>query len=109
MFINFKLTLVNDDPEIFLTELETIVVCMNKCVNTGRSNKSDTDIILQVIANFPKEYEIKIHQIKYDMEKDPTKVTIEVLRTELRARNNRITELNKNSKKKDEHALKAIM
>ena len=67
---------------------------MRKSTIIGKSNKSDTDIILQVIANFPKEYEIKIHQIKYDMEKDPTKVTIEILCTELRARYARIAELN---------------
>ena len=43
------------------------------------------------------------------MESDPTKVTIEVLRTELQARYARIKERNKNSKEKDKHALEAVM
>ena len=54
MFINSKLTLVNNDPKIFLTKLEKIVVCMNKCAIADKNSKSDTDIILQVITKFPK-------------------------------------------------------
>ena len=63
-----------------------------------------------MIAEFPKEYEIEVHQIDHDMEEDPTKVTSKVLRTEIQARYARITELNgKKIKKKDEPALAAIM
>ena len=43
------------------------------------------------------------------MESDPTSVTIKVLRTELQVRYDHIKELNKISKKKDEHALKAVI
>ena len=50
IFINSELPSINNDPEIFSRELDTIVVCVNKCTITGKSNKSDTDIILQVIA-----------------------------------------------------------
>ena len=82
---------------------------MNKYKISGKSSKSDTNIILQVIAKFPKEYKIEVHQIKHDMESDPTSVTIKVLRTELQVRYDHIKELNKNSKKKDEHALKAVI
>ena len=65
---------------------------MSKCVITGRSNKGDTGIILQLIAKLPTEYEMEVHQIKHNMEEDPTKVTIEVLGTELQVRHAHIKE-----------------
>ena len=108
MFINSD-RMVDEDPEIFLTELETIVTRMNKCTIQGKSDRTDTDIILQVIEKLSKAYEIEVHQIKHDMAHNPGNVNIKVLRTKTGAMYARINELNNHSKKKDEHALKAIM
>mmetsp|Transcript_31404 Transcript_31404/g.51248 ORF Transcript_31404/g.51248 Transcript_31404/m.51248 type:complete len:142 (-) Transcript_31404:455-880(-) len=82
MFINYELA-VDEDPEIFLTKLETDVTHMNKCVIQGKSDKTDTDIILHVIAKLPKAYEIEFHQIEHNMEHDPGKVSMKALRTKI--------------------------
>ena len=63
--------MVDEDPEIFLTELETIVTRMNKCTIQGKSDRTDTDIILQVIAKLSKAYEIEVHQIEHNMKHNP--------------------------------------
>ena len=108
LFMNSELT-VDEDPKIILTELITVDICMNKCNIQGKSDKTDTDIIPLVIAKLPKAYKIEVHQIEHNMVHNPGNVNIKVLRTKIRARYARINELTKNSKKKDEHALEAII
>ena len=67
--------------------------------NLGKSYKGDTSIILYVTAKIPKEYKIEVDQVEHNREKDPAKVTINVLQTILWARFACIKEQNKNSKK----------
>ena len=66
LFINSEL-IVDKDPEIFLTELETVAIRMNKCNIQGKSDKTDIDIIFQVIKKLPKAYEIKAHQVEFSL------------------------------------------
>ena len=51
-FVNTGLESKDHDPEVFLTELEAIVLRMNSCEIKGKSKKTDMDIILQAIAIF---------------------------------------------------------
>ena len=82
LFMNSELT-VDEDPKIILTELITVDICMNKCNIQGKSDKTDTDIILQVIDKLPKAYKIKVHQIEHDMAHNPGNMNIKVLCTEI--------------------------
>ena len=62
-----------------------------------------------MVENVPREYDIEVHQIKQGMENDLTSMATNVSCTELQASYAHTKELNKNSKKKDDHTFKAIM
>ena len=57
---------------------------MNAIKIDGKSDRTDIDIVLTILAKLPKDlYAIEIHQVESDIA-NKVKVTIESLRTELR-------------------------
>ena len=54
-FTDMELTSCDKDPDKFITELEALRVQMNKTTIAGKSKKSETNLILHVLANVPEQ------------------------------------------------------
>jgi hypothetical protein len=60
-FTNSKLSKDEDDPDEWITHLEALRTRMNEVQIVGKSMKSDTDLILHILANVPEAYEMQVN------------------------------------------------
>ena len=63
---------------------------MNEVQIVGKSMKSDTDIILHILANVPEAYKMQVNKLETILKKDLCTVTIETVREKLNGRFARI-------------------
>ena len=89
-FANSKLESDEDDPDEWITSLESLKTRMNEVVITGKTAKSEIDMILHILANLPESYEGQVSAIKKDLTIDPTTATIDKIRETLNLRCARI-------------------
>ena len=88
-----ELTSCDKDPDKFITELEALRVQMNKTTVAGKSEKSETDLILHVLANVPEQYEMVVQSLQRGIglpSSDTNATTIETVRRELTLRYERM-------------------
>jgi len=72
------------DPDLFITKMESIRTQMNQIQIVGKTPISDVDLILLIINNVPEAYSNQVQYINHMLDDDPTNLTIEQVRTELR-------------------------
>ena len=92
-FAEMELTSCDTDPDKFITNLEALMVQMNKTSIPGKSNKSETDLILHIMANVPEQYETAVQALQRGIglpSTDPNATTIETVRRELTLRYERM-------------------
>ena len=107
-FINAVFTPPTSDPDMFIRSLEDLALRMNTIKIDGKSDKTETDVILAILAKLPQDlYAIEIHQVETNLA-NKVKVTIESLRTELRTGYARIMAQQDGKGGVDEQALAAI-
>ena len=85
-----KLNSDEDDPDPFITNLGAFCARMNKIKLTGKSSKTETDLILHVLVNIPEVYTTQITVIETLMGTHTDTVTIELLRNKLNAQYGRL-------------------
>ena len=108
-FANSKLESDEDDPDEWITSLESLKTRMNEVVITGKTAKSEIDMILHILANLPESYEGQVSAIEKDLTIDPTTATIDKIRDTLNLRYARIQKTRDAAPKNDqERALSAI-
>ena len=88
-FAQLKLECVADDPDEWVTKLERI----RHRLRTMKSIISEEDLLIHILNNLPKEYESTIETAEKDLN-DGT-LSIESLRTIMRARYNRMKKYEK--------------
>jgi hypothetical protein len=69
---------------------------MNEVQIVGKSTKSNTDLILHILANVPEAYEMQVNEL------DPRTVTIETVRKKLNGRFARIQKLRRIASNNDQ-------
>ena len=84
-FTNSRLRSEMADPDVWLTRLEGLRTDMNKCTITGKTDKSETDLIIHVLANLPEGYEVTVNDISNDI-KANRNISVEDVREQLNAR-----------------------
>lgn len=93
-FANSSLTSCDKDPEKFIMELEALRTEMNKVRIPGKSEKTETDMILHILANVPEEYEMVVQSLQRNVGLDPSTnpnaTTITKVREELTLRYDRL-------------------
>ena len=57
---------------------------MNQIQIVGKTPISDVDLILLIVNNVPEAYSNQVQYINHMLDDDPTNLTIEQVRTELR-------------------------
>ncbi len=106
-FANSKLKSVDADPEQWLTELESLRSEMNKVTIAGKSDMTDVDLIIHVLANLPEEYEVAVSKLEEKLKDSRNPLELEDVREELNSRFERITKHAAESK--DDKALMAVL
>jgi gag-polypeptide of LTR copia-type len=82
-FQNSQLSSVDQDPDIWITELEL----MRKRLKTLKVIIEDEDFVMQVINNLPMEYDSLVEAIEEDMNKElEDQITVKRVRERIRAR-----------------------
>ena len=97
-FTNSQLRSEMADSDVWLTKLKGLRTDMNKCVITGKSKKSEIDLIIHVLANLPEEYEVTVNNISNDI-KASRNISVEDVREQLNARFDWIKDHARESKK----------
>ena len=105
-FTNSILESSSDDPDEWITELESLRAEID-AVNISGTKMTDMDFNIHVLGNLPEEYEVAVESLEEKMEDTSVTLDIEDIRTKLNARFARI---NKKSAKKsdDEQAFNTI-
>ena len=85
-FANSKLESDEDDPDEWITSLESLKARMNEVVITGKTAKSEINMISHILANLPESYEGQVSAIEKDLTIDPTTATIDKIRETLNLR-----------------------
>ena len=83
-FHMLKLTSVDEDPDIWLTELEL----KRRRLKTLGSTIEDDDLILHILNHLPKEYEMVIELCEDDLSRG--KIELSTVKERIRARYNRL-------------------
>ena len=78
-FATSKLMSAASNHDVWLTKLESVQIDMNKCLIAGKTDKLETDLIIHVLANLPKEYLVTVNDLKKDIKAGKT-VTIKDVR-----------------------------
>ena len=63
---------------------------MNEVTITGKSGKTDTDLVLHILANIPEAYENQVNKLEIKMIANPTTGMIKVVHKKLNTRYARI-------------------
>jgi len=79
----------SEDPDEWITKLESIKVKLAEM----NSTISDEDLLVHILNNLPKEYEIQQSKLEAQFGSTTSPLTIEDVRTELNLKFIRITEL----------------
>ncbi len=95
-----KLESAKDDPDIWITDLESLRVKMNN-VNIS-SKMSNMDFIIHILTNLPEEYEVAVDALKEKMQDKSNLLSIKTVRSKLKARFNSLSI--KQEKTKEEKA-----
>jgi hypothetical protein len=104
-YVNSKLA-EGKNPDIWITRLEYLRTEMNKVVLPGKSMKSETDLILHVLANVPEAYETQVNEIESALTTGITSVTLAYVRSKFLERYERIR-MHSGKDADDEKALQA--
>ena len=83
LFVNSRLLNTNDSPDVWVTFLESTISQMNKCKIGGKSDKTNTDLVLHICANMDEAYDPPIREIEARLESEPSKCTVEWVKTKL--------------------------
>ena len=83
-FTNSKLESAEDDPDAWITDLESLRVKMDQ-VNIS-SKMSDMDFIIHILTNLPKEYEVAVDTLKGKMQDKSNPLSIKTVGSKLNAR-----------------------
>jgi gag-polypeptide of LTR copia-type len=87
-FQNSKLTSVDADPDVWITELELL----RKRLKSLKVEIEDEDFVMQLINNFPMEYDSLVKAVEEDMNKGlEDQVTVKRVWERIRARFRRMT------------------
>ena len=103
-FTNSSLASPEEDPDKWITDIESLRAEMNSVNISGEM--TDMDFIIHVLGNFPEEYDVVIQSLKERLEDTSNKLGIEEVRTKLNARFARINR--QKEKGKDELGFQAI-
>ena len=103
-FTNSSLGSPEEDPDCWLTELESLCTEID-AVNIS-SDMSDIDFITHVLQNLPEEYEVVVESLESRLEDTTKKLEIEEVRTKLNARFARMSK--QKEKNEDEMGFQAL-
>jgi hypothetical protein len=87
--VNSKLDLGND-PDDWITELESLQTEMDKVKISGKTDMSDVDLIIHIIASVPEKYEVVVSELEDRLTSGADKIDIEIVREKLSARFDRL-------------------
>lgn len=90
-FANSKLELADSNPDEWITDLESMRSEMNKVKITGKTDMSEVDLIIHILANLPEEYEVAVSSLEAKLKDSSSPLDIEEVREELNSRYDRIT------------------
>ena len=85
-FTNSKLANSKDDPDEWITHLEALRTWKNEVQIVGKSTKSDTDLVLHILANVPEAYKNQLNELEAVLKKDPSTVTNKMIHKKLNGR-----------------------
>ena len=108
-FANMKMVRWTDDPDIFITRMEALVAEMNEIKIPGKSDKTETDLILHVIGNLPKEYDQTQADIHKELKRNPSTTDIQYIREALEERYDQLKKQRKQEPRGGESALVTLM
>ena len=98
----------DDDPEIWITNLESLKSEMNKVMIVGKSNVTDIDMIIHVLSNLPEEYEVTVSELEERLKSTSDPLEIKEVRTKLNSRYQRLQKHGEKPEDIDEKALVAF-
>lgn len=79
-FTNCKLTSDEDDPDEWMTHLQSLQTRMNKVTIKGKNEKSEMDLILHILSDCPLSYEQQVADLEDKLKQDPDNVTISIVK-----------------------------
>ncbi len=103
-FTNSKLESSEEDPDKWITELESLRTEMDNINISGKM--TDTDFIIHILSNLPEENEVATNALEEKMEDTSSSFTIDMVQTKLNARFKRMRE--SQEKHSEEKALAAF-
>jgi len=103
-FTNSRLDSAEEDPDEWLTNLESLRNEMDAVNISGKMG--DLDFIIHVLANLPEEYEVVVQGLEDRLEDPSTAPTVEQIRTKLNARYKRL--IGQTEKSEEEKAFAAF-
>ncbi len=89
-FTNSRLESVEDNPDVWITELESLRTEMDNVNISGKI--SHTDFIIHILTNLPEEYKVAVESLEEKMQDKMVPLTIETSHTKLNSRFERISE-----------------
>ena len=73
-----------------MTYIEQLVGEMNICIVTGKSVKTDTDVILHISCHLPKSYEGLVQELSTKLEEDTAACTLKLVHGRIMLRYDRL-------------------
>ena len=88
-FANSKLE-IGEDPDEWITKLESLRTQMNKIVIPGKTEMSDVDLIIHILATLGDEYEVAVSSLEDRMTSTTKPLEVEEVREKIILRHDRI-------------------
>ena len=90
-FANSKLRSAEDNPDEWMTDLESLRTEMNKVKISGKTDMSEVDLIIHILSNLPEEYEVAVSELEEKLKNTSSPLDMETVREKLNTRYQRIT------------------
>ena len=111
-FSNSKLKSIKEDPDDWITKLESIRSEMDSlCINSKKKKMEDEDFIIHILSNLPEEYEVAVNDLEnlLSVSNPDEPLTIEDVREKLGARFSRLAKSDEEvEREKEEKAYAAF-
>jgi len=82
-FANSKLKSAVHNPDEWITDLEFLRTQMNNVTIPGKTNMTEVDLIIHILANLPEEYEVVVSKIEEKLKTSPSALQLEDVCTDL--------------------------
>ena len=89
-FANSKLEDAKQDPDEWITQLESLKTEMNKVNIPGKTPMSDVDLIIHILATLPESYEVAVSHLEDKLVNTSSQLGLEDVREKIILRHDRI-------------------